>query len=517
MRYCWPEDTQFEKITLPPEFSECPFCSGKLWICGHRKRKLFSLQGPKQIVSQITHCSKEDCPGSKKTFNPTSEQAIAMPRWLIGWDVVAFIGHRRFTYNHSVNEIRTELLNNYQIVISHDIIENHIQFYQSIVAARHTDIVLLTQKYSSEKDLWLSIDGIQPEKGHETLYVVREIRQKRVLFAQPLLSSTSDELEKLFIRAKEMSEQLKRPVGLWMSDKQDAFVKGISKIFPSVPHRYCENHFLRDVAKQVLEIDSKMKVDLRKKIRGLSEVEREMNKVIAEKIIKNSYIPGKGREQVVLDYCSGLRGIITDDQGGPLYPPGLKMAEATMEFRDSLVECLKMRKGGEAEKGISKLVDLIENALKSVKRRIKTIRKYVSEIREVNKCIDPKTGTQEDRKAKLQNLYTQYNSTIDKTLLYMAGVMERFSPGLFVGGDDPSLPRDNLELERFFRTPKGHERRIHGHRHAGVRIVVEGATLIPALDAHLHHPEGFKIVDLLPYKNVKIPEEQKKSKERKKK
>ena len=26
----------------------------------------------------------------------------------------------------------------------------------------------------------LSIDGLQPEKGHETLYVVRELTQKRV-------------------------------------------------------------------------------------------------------------------------------------------------------------------------------------------------------------------------------------------------------------------------------------------------------------------------------------------------
>jgi hypothetical protein len=52
-----------------------------------------------------------------------------------------------------------------------------------------------------------------------------------------------------------------------------------------------------------------------------------------------------------------------------------------------------------------------------------------------------------------------------------------------VGGDEPGLPHDILELERWFRLPKGHERRIHGHRHAGVRLVQQGATLLPALDA----------------------------------
>jgi hypothetical protein len=39
------------------------------------------------------------------------------------------------------------------------------------------------------------------------------------------------------------------PVGLWMSDKQEAFVTGIAAEFPDVPHRYCDNHFLRDLAK----------------------------------------------------------------------------------------------------------------------------------------------------------------------------------------------------------------------------------------------------------------------------
>ena len=38
-----------------------------------------------------------------------------------------------------------------------------------------------------------------------------------------------------------------------MSDKQDAFVKAIGTEFPNTPHRYCHNHFLRDVAKPVLD------------------------------------------------------------------------------------------------------------------------------------------------------------------------------------------------------------------------------------------------------------------------
>jgi hypothetical protein len=59
-----------------------------------------------------------------------------------------------------------------------------------------------------------------------------------------------------------------------MSDKQDAFVTGIAAEFPGVPHRYCDNHFLRDVAKPVLEADSHAKVQMRRKVRGLRKIER---------------------------------------------------------------------------------------------------------------------------------------------------------------------------------------------------------------------------------------------------
>lgn len=90
----------------------------------------------------------------------------------------------------------------------------------------------------------------------------------------------------------------------------------------------------------------------------------------------------------------------------------------------------------------------------------------------------------------------------------MAKTRNAFAPGLFVGEDAPDLPRDNLDLERFFRCPKGHERRIHGHQHAGVRIVLEGPTLVAVLDAHLHHPGTFRVQDLLPYAEAPIPESQ---------
>ena len=90
----------------------------------------------------------------------------------------------------------------------------------------------------------------------------------------------------------------------------------------------------------------------------------------------------------------------------------------------------------------------------------------------------------------------------------MAKTMASFAPGLFAGGDNCDLPVDNLELERFFRLPKGHERRINGHAHAGVRIVLRGGTLVLVLDAHRRHPDPFTAEDLAPWLGAKAPSSQ---------
>jgi hypothetical protein len=87
----------------------------------------------------------------------------------------------------------------------------------------------------------------------------------------------------------------------------------------------------------------------------------------------------------------------------------------------------------------------------------------------------------------------------------MVQVMTSFLAGLFVGEGVLEQIRDNLDLERWFRLPKSHERRIHGHRHAGIRIVLEGPTLVHALDAHVAHPEPFTADDLVPYRASREP------------
>ena len=95
-----------------------------------------------------------------------------------------------------------------------------------------------------------------------------------------------------------------------------------------------------------------------------------------------------------------------------------------------------------------------------------------------------------------------------------AQVMSRFQLGLFVGGEAADFPEDNVDLERWFKRPKGHERRIHGRRHAGVRLVQQGPTLMLALDAPVHHPGPLTVDDLEPYRHSRVPASQQEAVER---
>jgi hypothetical protein len=153
-----------------------------------------------------------------------------------------------------------------------------------------------------------------------------------------------------------------------------------------------------------------------------------------------------------------------------------------------------------------------------VKREQEAIRRHVEVIREVAATLDPAEGWSDSRESDFDAILARLEGEGDEDPIraHFSSLMQSFRAGLFVGGDAMDPVRDNLELERWFRLPKGHERRIHGHRHAGVRIVQEGPTLLLALDAHVTHPGRFDAADLLPYRSAAEPESQRQAIDRRK-
>ena len=198
MPHRWPVDTDFALWELDVLDRDCAVCGRRMYICDHRYRRFFTLNGPVQLVCKLNHCPDPRCPGHTKTKSPEIEATIALPFWVIGWDVFCWIGHRRFSRHWSITQIRGELLDSFAIDLAENSITNYIQRYQAMLAARQQDIEAMRREYQGGEPIILSIDGLQPEKGHETLYVVRELTRKRVWFAEALISATAAEVAVYF-------------------------------------------------------------------------------------------------------------------------------------------------------------------------------------------------------------------------------------------------------------------------------------------------------------------------------
>ena len=163
-----------------------------------------------------------------------------------------------------------------------------------------------------------------------------------------------------------------------------------------------------------------------------------------------------------------------------------------------------------------KLQGCIDRGLQAVVQEQKQVKEYVKEVKRVEATLDPSKGSVQQRKKRFDRLKRRLRNSQEVVRVQMAVVMVAFSAGLFAGPEVDEQIRDNLDLERWFRLPKGHERRIHGRKHAGVRLVQEGATLMPTLDAHKDRQEPFQAEELLGYKDAKPPKQEQEAMHRRK-
>jgi hypothetical protein len=143
--------------------------------------------------------------------------------------------------------------------------------------------------------------------------------------------------------------------------------------------------------------------------------------------------------------------------------------------------------------------------LEHVQAEQESIQEYVKDIEKVAATLEPGGESCEERQKNFKELIDRFERNENPIRQHMATLMISFLAGLFVGAGKFEEIKDNLDLERWFRLPKSHERRIHGHRHAGVRIVQDGPTLVLALDAHVAHPGPFTAEELLPYRTAREP------------
>jgi hypothetical protein len=161
------------------------------------------------------------------------------------------------------------------------------------------------------------------------------------------------------------------------------------------------------------------------------------------------------------------------------------------------------------------LVKCIESGLNEIAEDRIDIQNQLADVRRVAATLDPETGSRSRRRQRFVRLQEKYSKSPVAARKQLSQRMTGWIAGLFVCvALGKKVPWDNLALERFFRVPKGHERHIHGHKHVGMRVVREGATLVPTLDAHHDHPGLFTAEELIRYHQRPVPLDQQQAQRR---
>jgi Transposase, Mutator family len=294
---------------LTPERTDCPHCGRPMTADYANRRTLHTLAGVTRLNLTIRRCHSPACPAHKRPYRPEAEGALALPRHEFGLDVIALVGRLRYAEHRSVPEIRAHLVGR-QVAVSERTVTNLLDRYDELLAVALADDRRLRRVLASQQKVILAVDGLQPDVGHEVLWVLRDCLSGEVLLAKSLLSARPQDLAGLLSAVKASCPV---PVAGVVSDGQRSIRKAVAAVFPGVPHQLCQFHYLREAARPIYEADRHAKKELKKKLRGVRKVERQVeSRTDAE-------------AEVVRGYCSAVRSALTDDGRPPLEASGLKL------------------------------------------------------------------------------------------------------------------------------------------------------------------------------------------------
>ena len=305
---------------LTPVCTYCAGCGQPMCIAYRTRRIITTLRGICRLTLRVRRCCNQQCEWYHRPYRPEAEGRWALPHDEFGLDVFALVGTLRYTAHRSIPEIH-QALRDRGVPIAERTVTHLLQRYEELVALNLADQRRLRERFKEQRQVILAIDGLQPDVGHEVLWVLRDCLSGEVLLARSLLSACETELASLL---REVQQALGVPIRGVISDGQHSIRKAVQTVLPDVPHQLCHFHYLREAAKPVYEADRHAKKELKKHLRGVRPIERAVEHRMDEEA------------DSVRGYCLAVRSALTDDGRPPLAAPGLKLYERITAIAASL-------------------------------------------------------------------------------------------------------------------------------------------------------------------------------------
>src|SRR3989441_1943921 len=278
------------------------------------RRRVITLAGVIKLNHAGYRCPDPQCVGHQRTYRSVEADALALPHFTYGLDIVLLVGGLRLREHQTVDEIHQEVLRRLEplgVKIARREILYLFEAYCTLLRASSEvkdDVEWLAQ-VQKNGGIIVSVDGIQPEKGNETVYLVRDALTGRVLAAENVTSSETAVMKALLAPVVALEVERKVKVLGTITDAQERELKAVEELWPEAPHQVCQFHVLRDAAQPAFEADKKVKTAMRKR---LQPKVREVRKQIKKHLVTAS--PQEAKQLAVLDdYATGIVTALNTD------------------------------------------------------------------------------------------------------------------------------------------------------------------------------------------------------------
>jgi hypothetical protein len=267
------------------------------------ERTVITLDGPIHLTHCGYRCPNAACPTQVRSYRSAAADALALPGFTFGLDIVVLSGQLRLAQQHSLDQAHQAVLARlapFELTISRREILYLFEAYCTLVRASQEIAAdsAWQEQVRANGGIILSIDGIQPDKGNETVYLVRDLLTGRVLAAENVRSSDTATIVALL----QPIYDLGLPILGAISDAQESLLLALARLWPGIPHQVCQFHYLREASRPMYELDRALRKQIRK---AIQQPVRDVRNQIATALSKiEADEPAQAQNNVHLEVLS---------------------------------------------------------------------------------------------------------------------------------------------------------------------------------------------------------------------
>lgn len=250
------------------EVENCVHCGTELksrpnW---HARKTIQTMDGPQFVAGRARICMNTECTHQGTRYYASQVLLMSLPRSTYGLDVLAYIGWRHEHDQRQLVEIQREL-NQKGIEINERNVGKLYRQYLALLGATSEAIQKkLGVTIEKHGGLIFGVDALQPEGHGSLLYVLYEILSGTVVSAIQLERPTEEDLSTWLKTYKDY------PVLASISDGEDRIIAALREVWPNAPRQRCQEHFLGNLADEVLKHDAELRKKMKEDLGGLPQI-----------------------------------------------------------------------------------------------------------------------------------------------------------------------------------------------------------------------------------------------------